>query len=81
MKTSTIKVSDKSRLWWKRCCDRLGMNSVDAFDTFMLKVQEHQRYEFFNSLPMPNDYKKRLEGKRIDKSRVVVKVYKKYVHT
>jgi hypothetical protein len=77
MKTSTIKVSDKSRLWWKRCCDRLEMNSVEAFDTFMLKVQEHKRNEFFKSLPMPHDFKKRLEGKRIDKSQVTKEVYKK----
>lgn len=75
-KTTTIKINIEDLRWWRLCCKSKGKNSQDCFGYFRQSVKQHKQKEFYLSLPMPSDYKRRLEGKHIDKSKVAPKIYK-----
>jgi hypothetical protein len=75
MKTTTIKIYSEDLRWWKVCCESKRKNSQETFSEFRQSVRLQKNREYYLSLPMPSDYKRKLEGKRIDKSKVATKIY------
>jgi hypothetical protein len=76
MQTTTIKIYSEDLRWWKMCCTIKGKNSQDCFREFRDQVKLKKQAVLYQTLPMPSDFKKKLEGKRIDKSKLALKVYK-----
>jgi len=66
--STTIKIRHDDLAWWKDCCRKLKLNSVDAFSRLKRAVQLKQQNSFFMSLKMPSNYKKPLCGKSIQKT-------------
>ena len=66
--TTTIEIPKKRLEWWRNCCKIKNMKSAELFDSLVIHIQNKKRQEFYLSLPMPNDFRKPLTGKKIDKN-------------
>ena len=71
---TTIKIYSEDLNWGKLCCKVKLKNSCDCFKEFRNIVKLKKQSEFYNSLPMPSDYKRKLDGKRLN----INKINKKY---
>lgn len=73
---TTIKIYSEDLKWWKLCCKIKLKNSCDCFNEFRNIVKLKKQSDFYNSLPMPSDYKRKLDGKRLN----INKINKKYTN-
>ena len=72
MNFTTIKISRDDLQWWKECCEKLDMNSSEAFSKLKRSVMLKLQNKFFESLPMPSNYKKPLSNIKIDKCKISI---------
>ena len=77
---STIAIYRDDRATWQAWCKAKGLNSADFIAAFIRHVKLHKQREFYNSLPMPNGYKRPLEGKYIEKRKLNTEIYEKQGH-
>jgi hypothetical protein len=71
--TTTIKIYKDHLKWWKLCCKVKNKNSQECFAELREAVKLKKQAIVYQSLPMPSDYKRKLEGKRLNKYRLKIK--------
>ena len=65
---ATIRISEKARRWWKKCCKAKGLKSELLMDRIM-EVSKNKRLfdEYVKTLPVPSDFVPPLTGCKLKK--------------
>jgi NRPS condensation-like uncharacterized protein len=73
MKKTTIEIYADDMPTLKAWKKSYKVSMADFIRAWIATVKQHKQREFYNSLPMPSDFRKvlPLQGKHIDKCKVV----------
>jgi hypothetical protein len=57
---TSIRIFKMQKPWIKKCCKFFNFGTAELIQEWERQVKMKKQQEFYNSLPMPNSYRKRL---------------------